>query len=111
MKRFKDHWGISKYGNSKFKDKNLSPLIDLLETEEAGSGLSLISFCIFCVLFYVYDYTLLESFLITTIVHTIITFILAVISTYLSRVRQKRRSSYKAFLVTLDRFEITKKGK
>ena len=111
MKDLKQHWAISKFGNSRFKDNDRHPIIDLISVKEVTYIVDVICIliCVLCVFYF--NITLLMSLGIASAVHILIALTLSITSTIMERSWRRRLDVKRAFSLTLNRFALNKERK
>lgn len=108
METWKSHISISKYGNSRVKDKDRHPLIKIITVREVAFTIDIISILISVLCMYYFNVSFLVSLGAASMFHLLVVLILATVSTIMERSWRKRLDTKKAFYKTLNRFALNK---
>ena len=104
---FKLHWSISKYGSSSIKDKDKSPLINLLKVKQIPFTIDIVASIITILTKLYFKKSLLYSILVGAIFHICLVFFLATVSIILENNWKNRKKSKILLFSTFKRFKIT----
>jgi uncharacterized membrane protein len=107
MKNLIEHWNMSKYGKSRFKNDR-SPLVDLIYVREVALAIDLISLCVAAYLWSILSYNFIAGLLVGSAVHFLIVSVLSITSTILERRWRRRLEAQKAFKHTLNKLALNK---